>query len=261
MSKWIGGFWGPAILLVSAIAARGAEAPKFVAPKVVAPKVIAYDPTQAVRDFLKTATIEDTNAREKEEEAYDSSVEFSWGAAVTSNYVSSGLTQSDDKPAFQAWGEMQSGIVYAGVWLSTVKLDPDNWEFDLSWGIRPTIGALSLDISYVRYVYDATGNCCGEWIAAADYEVNEKLMLNSAFDWDPQSDGRTATAGLTLSLLEKLEFSAEIERDLVTYENDWDAGFTWSFSDNLSLDLRYYDAEFADPRYVATVAWQGSTSE
>jgi len=222
------------------------------------PKVLTLDPTLMVADYLDTAAIDANDAGE--EPAYDDRLELSWGVALTSNYISSGVTQSDDEPAFQAWGEIASGIVYAGIWLSTVDLDGDNWEFDLSWGIRPEFGPLSLDIGYIRYVYDDTGTCCGEWIAAADYALNDKAMLNGEFAWDPQYETRSASAGLTLALAEQLEFSGAIERDLETHDHNWEAGIAWSFNDNLSLDLRYHDAEFAGPRFVVTLAWQGSTS-
>jgi uncharacterized protein (TIGR02001 family) len=245
------------------VAIAGIFAPSFSvageAPKVIAPKIIAYDPTQAVADFLKTATIEMTVARE--EPAYDDRVELSWGVALASNYVSSGVTQSDDKPAFQAWGEIASGIVYAGIWLSTVELDPDNWEFDLSWGIRPSFGPLTLTVGYIRYVYDSTGDCCGEWVVDAEVEVSDRLSAFAEVSFDPQAEVADGTLGFTFGLTDSLDFSLEATEGLESGEADWNAGFTWSFNDNLSLDLRYHDADFADPRYVATLAWQGSTSQ
>ena len=62
------------------------------------------------------------------------------------------------------------GIFYAGVWASTVDgesvdIDPDDrFEFDLSAGIRPTFGDLWLDLNYTRYIYDNSGDCCGDII-------------------------------------------------------------------------------------------------
>lgn len=235
------------------------------------PKVVELDPTLAVHDFLKTASIEVTSRTtappeltidiEKiDDQTFDNRVDFSWGVALTSNYVSGGVTQSDDKPAFQAWGEMASDFAYAGIWLSTIDIEPDNWEFELTFGIRPTFGELALDLGYARTVYDITGDCCGEWVAAAEYAMDDRVTLGGSFDWDPQSDDRSASAGLIVAMTESLEFSAEMTRDIVSHDNDWEAGLTWSFTDSLALDARYYDSDFADPIFVLTMIWEGGTA-
>ena len=58
--------------------------------------------------------------------------------------------------------ERTFGLVYGGDWESTDDYpeDPefggDNDEFDLYAGIRPTLGDMSFDLSYCRYVYDDT---------------------------------------------------------------------------------------------------------
>lgn len=192
---------------------------------------------------------------------FSSRVDFAWGVALTSNYVSDGETQSGDRPALQAYGEISSGIVYSGIWLSTVKLEPDTAEFDLYWGLRPRFGPLSLDFNYTRYVYDQTGDCCGEWIAKVEVEVNDTLTFNGEFDYDPQSRDRSATIGLTLALADTLDFSSEIERDLVSGDNDWNAGLKWQATDTLSFDLRYYDSDQFSDRFVVTLAYDFSTAE
>ncbi|MFZ1816142.1 MAG: TorF family putative porin [Rhizobiaceae bacterium] len=192
---------------------------------------------------------------------HDNRVEFAWGAALTSNYMVGGETQSADKPAFQAYGEISSGIVYAGIWFSTVELDPDRYEYDTYFGIRPQFGNLSLDAAYYRYWYDDTGNCCGEWIVKADLELSEPLTVQAGWYWDPQSPSAFASAGLELTLSDNWSLSATYKDDLESHDSIWDAGLTWSLTDEMSLDFRYHDSERFDERYVVTLAWDFSTAQ
>ena len=48
--------------------------------------------------------------------AAQDSFSLSYGAAVTSNYIDKGTSQSDGKPAVQGYVEGAYGIFYGGVW-------------------------------------------------------------------------------------------------------------------------------------------------
>ena len=89
-------------------------------------------------------------------------VQVSGSAALTSDYVWRGSSQSDGDPAVQAGAKISipSGW-YASVWGSNVSFKPDNGarsEFDLVAGWS---GALApdwtLDANLTRYVYPGTG--------------------------------------------------------------------------------------------------------
>ena len=188
-------------------------------------------------------------------------IDFAFGAAATSNYVSDGFTQSGDGPALQAYGEISSGIFYSGIWMSSVELDGDNIEFDLYAGIRGEMGGIALDLSYYRYLYDESGDCCGEWIGKADIALGEKLTLNTEVDLDPQAAVIQATVGATLAVTDEWEFSGAIQENFDTRFADWNAGGTWSMTDQLSMDLRYYGSDADNDRFVATLAWDFSTAE
>jgi uncharacterized protein (TIGR02001 family) len=230
------------------VAALGAFTTSFaVAQAADSPPVVRLDP--------------ELSAPKPDTESYDGRVTFGWFAALTSNYISDGVTQSDDKPAFQFGGEIASGIVYAGIWMSTVELDPDNWEIDLSWGIRPQFGPLTITAGYTRYIYDESGNCCGEWVVDGEVEFSEKFSAFGEIAHDPQADSSDVTGGFTLALADALDFSAEFTDDLGTHDSDWNAGVTWKIADSLSADFRYFDADIADPRFVVTLTWSGSTGK
>ena len=89
-------------------------------------------------------------------------VQVSGSAALTSDYVWRGSSQSDGDPAVQAGAKVSipSGW-YASVWGSNVSFKPDNGarsEFDLVAGWS---GALApdwtLDANLTRYMYPGTG--------------------------------------------------------------------------------------------------------
>ncbi|MCU0789555.1 MAG: TorF family putative porin [Nitratireductor sp.] len=195
------------------------------------------------------------------ENSYSDRIDVSFGVALTSNYMSDGITQTENGPAVQGYVEVSSGIFYSGIWLSNVKLDADRLETDLYAGIRGEMGGIDLDLSYYRYLYDDSGDCCGEWIGKADIPLGEKLTLNTRMDIDPQSVRVQATGGLTWEVSDDWEFSAAVQKSFDGSETDWNAGLTWSMTEEVSFDLRYYDSAIDDARFVATMAWDYSTGE
>jgi uncharacterized protein (TIGR02001 family) len=189
-------------------------------------------------------------------------IDYAFGAALTSNYMSDGITQTRNGPAGQFYFEASSGFFYSGIWTSSVSLGDDNQEVDLYAGVRTSAGTVDLDLAYFRYLYlEDTGDCCGEWIAKADIPLGEQITLNTRADYDPQADAAQATLGVTVEFSEKLEFTAAIQQSFATEVADWNAGFTWSMTDTLSLDLRVYDSQIDDARFVATLAFDFSTAE
>src|ERR1700690_2402403 len=80
--------------------------------------------------------------------------DVAFGGALTSDYISRGATQTDHQAAFQPWAELDYKLFYAGYWGSNVSAEGiADWENDLSIGIRPTLGPVSLALGYVRYIY------------------------------------------------------------------------------------------------------------
>ena len=102
----------------------------------------------------------------KEEEWLPGS--FSGSVALTSNYVSRGITQTDNNPAIQGTLEyaIETGIlgssVYIGTFASSAKLEGDtdtaHVEIDALFGIRGDIGdtGLSWDLGGAFYAYPGT---------------------------------------------------------------------------------------------------------
>jgi uncharacterized protein (TIGR02001 family) len=188
-------------------------------------------------------------------------INISGGVAFTTDYISDGLTQTDNKPAVQPWIEAQQGIFYTGIWLSNVELEPDSLEIDLTMGIRPSIGALSLDINYTAYVYDETGNCCGQFIIEGTYAATNKLSLNGALQINPEGNGYQGIVGAYYQFADAWSLSGSFEQYIDEDFWDWNIGGTWNVTKATSLDLRYYDNQLQQEAIVATVAWKFSTAK
>lgn len=87
--------------------------------------------------------------------------EFSGNAAVASNYIWRGVTQSHDNAAGQGgldWSH-DSGL-YAGTWVSNVDFSGagDGYEMDVYAGFGGEAGGLGYDLGIISYQYPVTPN-------------------------------------------------------------------------------------------------------
>lgn len=190
------------------------------------------------------------------QEEISSAIEVAFGATITSRYVSRGVANSDG-PALQAYLEPSYGMFYAGVWASTVDLDPDDVEIDLYVGIRPQFGDLSLDIGYVRYLYDNTGDCCGEIYGKADYAFTDAFSAGVELYFDPENDTTYGVVGAEVGLPYDFTLSGGVgtwfEDDM-----DWNVGLSYTFEDMITIDARYHDSDHSPARFVASLSFDSS---
>lgn len=80
-------------------------------------------------------------------------------AAVASNYIWRGMTQSDDKAAVSGGLDVSgdSGL-YAGTWVSNIDFGTAaSYELDLYAGYAGESGDFSYDIGYIAYLYPDAG--------------------------------------------------------------------------------------------------------
>jgi len=85
--------------------------------------------------------------------------ELSGNAAITSNYIWRGVTQTTDQAAGQGgidWGH-DSGL-YAGTWVSNVNFgnSDDGYEMDVYAGFGGEAGGLGYDLGVISYQYPIT---------------------------------------------------------------------------------------------------------
>lgn len=100
-------------------------------------------------------------------------VDFVFGARGLTDYNWRGISQSDGKPAVQAYGELQvmDNFFYAGVAASSVDLaTKPTAEIDLTFGIRPKFGDFSFDLGGIGYIY-----------------TNEQQLIYEGTIWTPKN--------------------------------------------------------------------------
>ncbi len=178
------------------------------------------------------------------------------GATLTSNYMSSGVTQSNDNPALQGYVEAESHGFYGGIWTSTVDFGgADNAEIDLYLGYRNDLDSgFSYDLSYYRYLYDASGDCCGEFILDVSQSVGDAIVLRGELAYDPETESKRYEAGLDYAVNDQISLGA-------TYgyaeggDHYGDIGATYAFNDTMSADLRLHDNSSGDPILVLGVSF------
>ena len=120
-----------------------------------------------------------------------SDITLSGNAALLTQYVDRGLTNSAERPAVQAEFDLYyKEIYYAGIWGSNVDFglgpngqDLANLELDFYVGVAPTVGKWSFDIAayYVAYpsAFDPDGefNYVEIWTGVSRSFFNDKLKL------------------------------------------------------------------------------------
>lgn len=86
---------------------------------------------------------------------------FSWNIGATTDYVFRGVSQSAERPAFQAGADITYGIFYAGLWGSMIDFGKEggvgnniaSTEIDWYLGIKPVLGPVTFDLGVIYYTY------------------------------------------------------------------------------------------------------------
>ncbi|WP_044418159.1 TorF family putative porin [Halarcobacter anaerophilus] len=175
---------------------------------------------------------------------------------ATNNYVSRGMTQTDDKGAVFGEVTLSYENFYTGLWASNVEFegaDADS-ELDVYIGYATSIGNFNIDTHYVRYYYPNSEDVMyyDEAVLDLNYTFFDKLTLGGAYYWGTHTENNG-------DKLDYYEGYASYDFDAVTahasagdYENigdNYSIGLTKSFTlsdDNtLTLDLTYanYNAD------------------
>ena len=189
--------------------------------------------------------------------------DIGFGASLTTDYVSRGITQSDSDPAIQGYIEPSYGIAYMNLWSSNVDFGDDfrGAEIDVGAGLRPQFGPLSLNVGYVHYFYapESVSPDYGEIFAKADYNFDDKFTIaaRAFFAPDFSQSGHTATfiaGGVKVPLPNDFAVYGGIGyqffEDEAAFEDlAWTAGVSYTWK-QLTFDVRYWDTDLADNECV-----------
>ena len=233
---------------------------------------------------------------------YVSPWDFTVGAGVTSNYLFRGISQSNNAPSVNAnaevrytFNDMFAG--YVGIAGSSIKLTNQqpspSMELDVMGGVRATLGAFTVDVGGIGYIYPnhttglvfPTNPTFWEGYVKTSYAVNDTITLglNGFFTpsfLDTGADAQYIAGTFAAKLPMDFGFSAELGRqffgrpdsvhklnagntiDLPSYTY-WNAGVNYTYK-IATLDLRYHDTTLNKTKcaYITgTTVTGGSTSK
>lgn len=193
--------------------------------------------------------------------------QLSGSAALTSDYVWRGSSQTREDPAIQAAFKYahESGL-YASVWGSNVKFNPDNGassEFDIALGWSGKIATdWALDTYWLRYQYpgsDADLNW-NEINAAVTWRENYWLAVgHSTNAMASNTTGIYTLVGARLPITDQWRVESSIARYLLddAYADSYthsSAGVVWTFKPPFETRLTLHGTDSAARRLFPDMA-------
>jgi uncharacterized protein (TIGR02001 family) len=187
--------------------------------------------------------------------------DVAFGAAVTSDYISRGITQTDHHAAAQAYIEPSIGIFYAGIWASNVAFGGvGDVEVDYYVGVAPEFDNLSFDFGYLQWTYlnDPASNG-GEFYALGYATVHDSLTLGAEFYLNPGDSSTYVEANADFSLTDTFGVSGAVGHvnGDIPYAT-WNAGLYYVVHDYATLDLRYTDTNLSTADCATTTGLTGN---
>ena len=185
--------------------------------------------------------------------------EWSYNVGLTSDYVWRGFSQSDEGPAVQGGVDVAVGNFYAGTWASSVDFgDGTDAEWDFYAGFTATTGSVDWDfgVTYYNYVGDPDGSDYNfvEFKVAAS-QTFDKVTLGGSVNYSPDFYGADESATYVevtgeYAVSDKFSVSGGIGKQWLDVGADygtWNLGVGYAFTDSLSVDVRYWDADVSSP--------------
>lgn len=186
---------------------------------------------------------------------------LTWGinAGVNTDYVFRGLSLSDSDPTVFAGIDASYGILYAGLWGSSLDQDINGspTEIDLYAGIKPVLGPVTFDFGVIYYSYPSDINDADytELKAGASITPVTNLSMGAIFYYVPDQSNSPevftveGNAGYTFGAIGRVTPTlsgvlgwAEAEglaSDSYTY---WNVGMAFVV-DKFTFDVRYWDTD------------------
>lgn len=184
-------------------------------------------------------------------------IDLSFNIGASTEYVFRGVSQTDEDP--QVFGGVDAtigSIGYAGVWVSNVDfLDSTDFEFDIYGGVKPVVGAVTLDIGFVYYGYadQPTGADYDYWeakfgasIPAGPATVGVVAYYSPDF-FGPVDEALYYEANAAVSIPNsKFSISGAVGHQWVEGPGDyttWNLGVGFALTDHVGFDVRYHDTD------------------
>lgn len=195
--------------------------------------------------------------------------DVSFNAAVASDYVFRGFSQTDEEAALQAGVDATVGSFYVGGWASNVDFGDDtDAEIDIYGGYRTEAAGFALDFGVVGYFYTGAPSAADydyvEFKAAASRAIGPVTAGVAVYYSDDffgiDEEATYAEMNASFSPVGKWTVSGALGEQWLDVNDDyatWNLGVAYAFTRNLTLDVRYHDTEvdtpISDDRAVATL--------
>lgn len=192
------------------------------------------------------------------QEEIASKFDVAFGVAVTTQYVSRGIPQSDGF-AVQGYIEPSYDWFYVGVWASNVgptiaSTAPATLEVDVYGGIRPTFGNLTLDLGYAHYFYNNGVASAGELYLRPSYAFTEWFTAGAQIYYSTTAGAFSyGEINAAFSLPHDFGVSGALGTDFAGNVN-WNAGASWTYADTVTLDARVHGHPVWGTRIVGTIS-------
>jgi uncharacterized protein (TIGR02001 family) len=210
-------------------------------------------------DLVAAADVPPVLQSRSASEVLTQSFDIKFEVALTSDYISRGITNSDNRPAIQGYIEPSFGWAYFNIWATNVDYGAgfSGAEIDVAVGVKPKFDQLSFDLGYVHYFYapkDVSPDY-GELYGTVRYNFRDMFTTIGSvyFAPDYSQSGKTGTyieSGLEIPLSEEFELSGAVGyqffEDPAAFEQlNWNIGLSY-FWESLTLDVRYWDTNLSD---------------
>lgn len=169
---------------------------------------------------------------------------FGGNLAVTSNYISDGLSESDSQPALQPFLEISKNGIYANAWASNIKDEDGNTAaLDLGTGYRGDLSSgLSYDLGYTQHLFNKTHGYSAEIDGSMEYAVNEQLTLSGELSYDLAVHRLGESFGAAYDLGNSWTLNGSISKIDPLAPLVAEVGVGYALNDKLNLDLQYQDS-------------------
>ncbi|WEK40202.1 MAG: TorF family putative porin [Candidatus Brevundimonas colombiensis] len=196
-----------------------------------------------------------------------SDVKVAWNVGVVSDYIFRGVSQTGEDPAIQGGVDLTSGSFYAGAWASNVDFgDKTDAEIDVYGGYRTEAAGFAWDFGVIGYLYAGEPKGAdynyAEFKAAASRAVGP-ATFGAAVYYSPDfygvdKEATYAEINGAFAPAPKWTVSGAVGRQWLNVSKDyntWNLGVGYALTDNLGIDVRYYDTNVkntpaADDRIV-----------
>jgi uncharacterized protein (TIGR02001 family) len=160
----------------------------------------------------------------------ESDIKLSATAALLTQYVDRGITNSAEKPAIQPEFDLYyKDMFYAGIWASTIDFgrgpngqDIASLEIDYYTGITPTLGKWNFDIATYYVAYPGAFDPGGDfdyfelWTGVSRSFFDDRLEVKLYNYWSPNYFGETGN------------------NDVLEFSYGWTFGKVWQVTPRLA---------------------------